>query len=95
MGPLDDRPVGAQYGFGDTSNLVFQFQPFNFIMMCIVILIFIHLPSGIRGIYFPGISDARLYPTFQIQMGKPYYLPVLPSDYSTDLTQKWIVPVSG
>ena len=25
--------LGAQYGFGDTSNLVFQFQPFNFIML--------------------------------------------------------------
>lgn len=33
--------LGAQYGFGDTSNLVFQFEPFNFFMMCIVILIFI------------------------------------------------------
>ena len=63
--------LGAQYGFGDTSNLVFQFQPFNFIMHVHRYTDFHSLPSGIRGIYLPGISDARLHPTFQIQMGSP------------------------
>jgi len=46
--------LGAQYGFGDTSNLVFQFQPFNFIMMCIVILIFIPFQVAFEEFIFRG-----------------------------------------
>lgn len=44
----------AQYGFGDTSNLVFQFEPFNFIMMCIVILIFIPFQVAFEEFIFRG-----------------------------------------
>lgn len=46
--------LGAQYGFGDTSNLVFQFEPFNFIMMCIVILIFIPFQVAFEEFIFRG-----------------------------------------
>ncbi len=46
--------LGAQYGFGDTSHLVFQFQPFNFIMMCIVILIFIPFQVAFEEFIFRG-----------------------------------------
>ncbi len=63
--------LGAQYGFGDTSNLVFQFQPFNFIMMCIVILIFIPFQVAFEEFIFRGYLMQRQYPTFQIQMGSP------------------------
>ena len=46
--------LGAQYGFGDTSNLVFQFEPFNFFMMCIVILIFIPFQVAFEEFIFRG-----------------------------------------
>jgi len=46
--------LGVQYGFGNTSNLVFQFQPYNFIMMCIVILIFIPFQVAFEEFIFRG-----------------------------------------
>ena len=46
--------LGAQYGFGDTSNLVFQFEPFNFFMMCIVILIFLPFQVAFEEFIFRG-----------------------------------------
>ncbi|WP_040371988.1 CPBP family intramembrane glutamic endopeptidase [Butyricimonas synergistica] len=46
--------LGAQYGFGDTSNLVFQFKPFDFFMMCIVIVIFIPFQVAFEEFIFRG-----------------------------------------
>ena len=46
--------LGAQYGFSDTSTLVFQFEPFNFIMMCVVILIFIPFQVAFEEFIFRG-----------------------------------------
>lgn len=46
--------LGAQYGFGDTSNLVFQFEPFNFLMMCIVIFSLIPFQVAFEEFVFRG-----------------------------------------
>ena len=70
-GPLDNRPIGCAIRI---RRHVQPRVPIRTVQLYHDVYRhpdFHSLPSSIRGIYFPGISDARQYPTFQIQMGSP------------------------
>ena len=69
--PLDNRPIGCAIRIRGYVQPRVPIPAIQFHHDVHRYTDFHSLPSGIRGIYFPGISDARLYPTFQIQMGSP------------------------
>lgn len=46
--------LGLQYALGDTSNLVFQFQPLNFFVMCLVIFSLIPFQVAFEEFLFRG-----------------------------------------